>query len=71
MWSEIDNMICLRHLVRSTAGANLKLIFKKTFYVQRCVLCSKLLYDIATIVSCRYNNLYERYEDDSCDSPIV
>ena len=33
VWNENGNLICLRHLIRSTADANLEFIFKKVpFY---------------------------------------
>ena len=50
LWFEIRDLICVGHLIRSKAVANLKIIQKNTVFCHNCDTCSDFLYnDISTM----------------------
>ena len=49
MWSEIGNLVCLRHFFTSTAVANYTYFFKSSVSLHTCATCSELPSNIRTM----------------------
>ena len=47
--SDIVNLICSMHLIRSRAVSNLKFIPEKPFFLHTCAICFELPSNISTI----------------------